>query len=224
MVFKMDIPLVARATQRWYYVLGARRQEAVDANVSNVVATTVPFGSVFQPLIVYGRNEQFPYCVLAVMCQNCTSWPRRGLLYNRKTTKMIHWLTLSLCLPALTICQPLDLNAAAAISFKNFDADGDRNLEKPEISQYFSTVYDSNKDGRVSKQEYTSTVEARYASSPELVNVLKNLFSYVDFNNDNHLDAPDYDNLFTTADADKNGLITQQEFAKYYQDGVAAGR
>ncbi|CAL1541648.1 unnamed protein product [Lymnaea stagnalis] len=132
---------------------------------------------------------------------------------------MAYLFALLLSLPALTLCQPTDINAVAVASFNKLDADGDGNVERPELDSYFKAE-DTNNDGRVSRHEYTVAVEAQYGHDPQLIHALHNLFDSLDFNNDNHLDKADYDRLFTTADTSGNSLVNENEFLKFFKDSV----
>ncbi|KAI8791275.1 calmodulin-like protein 5 isoform X1 [Biomphalaria glabrata] len=83
--------------------------------------------------------------------------------------------------------------------------------------QYFAR-FDANHDNRISRQEYAKEVETHHVNNPSAQQVLLRLFDAMDFDNDNHLDEPDYADIFMAADSNNNKLVSQQEFLRYFYD------
>ncbi|XP_055891603.1 uncharacterized protein LOC106079633 [Biomphalaria glabrata] len=123
---------------------------------------------------------------------------------------------LVLCLPVLAFGQ-VDVNALANYEFNRFDIDQDGNIEPLEVQQYFSR-FDANHDQRISRQEYQREVETHHENNPGAKDLLLRLFDALDYDNDNHIDDPDYTRLFNSADSNKNNLVSQREFVIYFHD------
>ncbi|KAH9487637.1 hypothetical protein Btru_070221 [Bulinus truncatus] len=133
------------------------------------------------------------------------------LLSIKTIIRTMHYFTFFLlCLPTLIWAQ-VDLSTIANNEFKKIDANKDENLDKNEIKQFFE-AYDTNHDNRVTRHEYDSAVDRAHAHDAVTSHVLTALFDDLDSNTDNHLDDADYDKLISAADANKNNLVSLQEF------------
>ncbi|XP_059164978.1 uncharacterized protein LOC131947715 [Physella acuta] len=128
-------------------------------------------------------------------------------------------IAILLCLPILALCQ--DPDTITANVFKKTDVDGDGNIERPELDQYFKT-FDQNNDNRISRHEYGLQVNATYVHDPVVSHNLHTMFDNLDFNNDHHLDTADYDHMFTTCDTDNNQLVSSAEFTSFFKTMLLA--
>ncbi|XP_059164913.1 uncharacterized protein LOC131947672 [Physella acuta] len=126
---------------------------------------------------------------------------------------MSYWYVILVCLPVLACGQ--DLSGAAADIFNKIDSNNDGNIQRPELTAYF-TAFDTNHDGKVSRHEYSVYVTDIYGHSPELNHLLHSLFDELDVNSDHHLDGIDYDRHFVTADTDGNNLVSPAEFERFF--------
>ncbi|CAL1541656.1 unnamed protein product [Lymnaea stagnalis] len=141
------------------------------------------------------------------------------LSFIGKSGNMSFLVAIFLCLPALTLCQVDEVHTLADDVFRRLDLDGDVHVEKQELVDYFKT-YDRNGDGRVSQQEYVTVIDSIYASNPEWQRITHGLFNKLDYNNDIHLDVLDYDRIFSSADANANGLVAENEFNTFFHNLV----
>ncbi|CAL1543424.1 unnamed protein product [Lymnaea stagnalis] len=121
-----------------------------------------------------------------------------------------------LLFPALTFAQePIDLkpyNLTATAMFLNVDKNIDGNIDRPELDRSFDQ-YDSNHNGRISRLEYTSYVDAQL---PQLHALSHGLYDLYDVDNDDQLDHHDYDNFYQLMDGDGNGLVSHFEYVRYW--------
>ncbi|KAK0042621.1 calmodulin-like protein 5 isoform X1 [Biomphalaria pfeifferi] len=125
-------------------------------------------------------------------------------------------LAFILCLPVMVICQ-VDITALGNQEFNRLDIDQDGNIEPLETQQYFER-FDANHDNRISRQEYAKEVETHHVNNLQAHSILLRLFDALDFDNDNHIDGPDYSDLFIAADINNNRLVSQLEFLRYFYD------
>jgi len=120
---------------------------------------------------------------------------------------------LLLFLPALTLAYDLKpYNETAHLMFIGTDANKDGVLSRSELDATFKD-YDTNGDGRVSRQEYTSYTDLH---SPTLHDLSHALYDIYDVDGDHHLDKHDFDNLYALIDGDADGIVEEIEFIKYW--------
>ncbi|XP_059164964.1 uncharacterized protein LOC131947705 [Physella acuta] len=134
---------------------------------------------------------------------------------------MSYLIALLLVLPLAVYCQVPNLDAITADAFRKSDIDGDGNIERPEVDQYFQK-YDTNHDNRITQHEYSLQVNSTYAHDPQVTHILHSLFDGLDFNNDRHLDTADYDHFFTITDSNNNQLLSFDEFSKVFKGALQA--
>ncbi|CAG5136640.1 unnamed protein product [Candidula unifasciata] len=111
--------------------------------------------------------------------------------------------------------QGLDLkpyNVTAAALFYVSDANKDGILTLSEVDSNFRS-YDRDDDGRISRYEYTSHVDA---NSPQLHAFSHGLYDIYDVDSDDFLDAHDYESFFKLMDSDENDVVTQHEYVRYW--------
>merc|ERR1711915_453217 len=96
--------------------------------------------------------------------------------------------------------------------FLESDVNGDGKMTQDEINEVFKG-YDTNKDGRVSRHEYTSFTDQH---TPSLHALSHALYDIYDVDNDHHLDKHDFENFFQLIDADGNDIIDEGEFIQYW--------
>ncbi|KAH9487636.1 hypothetical protein Btru_070220 [Bulinus truncatus] len=126
------------------------------------------------------------------------------------------FIALVVCMPVFAVCQ-VDIDALANSQFNRYDVDQDGSIEPLEIQQYYGR-FDANHDQRISRLEYHVEVDTHHVTYPQTLDVLLRLFDALDYDNDNHIDGPDYVIMFSTADANKNNLVTQREFVVFFYD------
>ncbi|XP_059151935.1 calcium-binding protein 1-like [Physella acuta] len=126
---------------------------------------------------------------------------------------MLTYLTIVLCLAVCTMQQnlyPYDQTALAM--FKEMDIGGNGVFERYELDIVFRE-YDSNNDGRVTRHEYTLYIDTH---NPELHKISHQLYDIYDVDGDHHLDMHDYDNFYTLMEGDGDGVVSQDEFVRYW--------
>ncbi|XP_059162793.1 uncharacterized protein LOC131946160 [Physella acuta] len=121
-----------------------------------------------------------------------------------------------ICLPALTMAQNVNLkpyNVTAAVLFLQVDTNMNNNVDKTELHASFLS-YDTDGDGRITRHEYTTYVDAH---SPALHPLSHALYDIYDVDGDHHLDEHDFDNFYGLMDTDNNGIVSDDEFIKYWE-------
>ncbi|XP_059162792.1 uncharacterized protein LOC131946159 [Physella acuta] len=121
-----------------------------------------------------------------------------------------------ICLPALTLAQTVDLkpyNVTAVALFLQVDTNQDHNVDKAELHATFLS-YDTDGDGRITRHEYTSYVDTH---SPALHPLSHALYDIYDVDGDHHLDEHDFNNFFSLMDGDGNGIVSAEEFIRYWE-------
>ncbi|CAL1543423.1 unnamed protein product [Lymnaea stagnalis] len=137
-----------------------------------------------------------------------------NLWRNRRNMSILY--AIFILVPALNFAQgqvnlqPYNLTATAM--FLNTDVDVNGNIDRNEIDLSFRQ-YDVNHNNRVSRQEYTSYVDAHQPSLHVLSHALYDIY---DVDSDDQLDHHDFDNFFALLDGDANGLVSHFEFVRYW--------
>ncbi|XP_045208941.1 uncharacterized protein LOC123560848 [Mercenaria mercenaria] len=105
-------------------------------------------------------------------------------------------------------------NLTAAIMFVQEDTNQDGIMTVAEIDAVFDK-YDTNKDGRESRQEYTTML---CESDPDLFQLSHYLFDDYDVDHDHHLEQHDFEAWHAKIDGggDGDGVVTQDEFVNYW--------
>ncbi|CAL1543420.1 unnamed protein product [Lymnaea stagnalis] len=128
-----------------------------------------------------------------------------------KMTSLLYALVL--LLPGVTYginLKPYNLTAAAL--FLNIDLDVSGDIDRPELDLNFKT-YDTNNNGRVSRQEYTNYVNSH---TPSLVPLHDAFYDIYDVDGDHQLDHHDFDNFFSLMDSTSDGIVSYFEFVRYW--------
>ncbi|XP_059162550.1 calcium-binding protein NCSA-like [Physella acuta] len=113
---------------------------------------------------------------------------------------------------ALINLKPYDQTASVMFNMVDHDQDGDVN--RNELDQAFK-AYDTNGNGRISKQEYVSYVE-QIIHDTSYRHLMLATFDIIDVDNDHILDHHDFDNFFSLMDSDSNNLVSLAEYVRYW--------
>ncbi|XP_059164975.1 uncharacterized protein LOC131947712 [Physella acuta] len=124
-------------------------------------------------------------------------------------------VALILLLPALALSQtpePIDINDLLTTVFQILDDNSDNHIARHEIDIFFQQ-HDENFDGLIEKNEFIDAVNAHSTgTNPAHVQLIYNIYPFLDIDSDNFVDHHDLDQLYLRADADKNGQVTLPEF------------
>lgn len=78
-------------------------------------------------------------------------------------------------------------------------------------SRFGRQQYDTNRDGRVSRHEYT---EYTNLHTPTLYALSHALYDIYDVDNDHHLDLHDFENFFRLLDSNADNMVNEDEFVR----------
>ncbi|XP_046560733.1 uncharacterized protein LOC124269749 [Haliotis rubra] len=126
------------------------------------------------------------------------------------------WLTVTVVLLGSSLCcAQIDLrpyNTTAKMLFDANDIDKDLQISSQEI-EYSFRHYDSNFDGVISREEYTT-----YAThaDPAMFVLTHALYDIFDSDKNGVLTEYDFIELFKLWDANENGVVSQQEFIHWW--------
>ncbi|XP_059162581.1 uncharacterized protein LOC131945964 [Physella acuta] len=117
-------------------------------------------------------------------------------------------------LPAFTFGQSAlqPYNTTASVMFAAVDGNVDGYIDIRELNQSF-VQYDTNGDNRVTRNEYTNYINEH---SPTLHSLSHALYDIYDVDGDHNLDHHDYDNFFRLMDGNDDGLISKDEYVRYW--------
>ncbi|KAK6958640.1 hypothetical protein BgiMline_036087 [Biomphalaria glabrata] len=120
-----------------------------------------------------------------------------------------------LCFPALISAQFTlkPYNNTANIIFRFSDLNADGFIDKSELETFFAE-FDTNGDGRVSFQEYSSYVHNNQ-NDPEINAFYHTLYDVYDANNDRHVDHDDFVLLFDLMDFNGDKEVSRAEYVHY---------
>ncbi|KAH9500032.1 hypothetical protein Btru_076212 [Bulinus truncatus] len=140
-----------------------------------------------------------------------------ALHLEQSYAKMMFIYTLLIALPVLTLAQTTQdpLTEIAQALFLETDYNKDGQIDRSEIDTNFRD-YDTNGDGRISRHEYITYVEG-HTTDQALINISHSLYDVYDVDGDHHLDKHDLDNFYSLLDGNANGIVSQEEFVRYWR-------
>ncbi|KAI8783363.1 serine/threonine-protein kinase fhkB [Biomphalaria glabrata] len=120
-----------------------------------------------------------------------------------------------IALPVLALAQTQDqFHQMAHSLFLESDVNKDGIIDRPEIDATFHGQ-DANNDGRISRHEFV-TFTTSHTDDQLLINIANSLYDRYDVDGDHHLDKHDFDNFYTLLDGNANGIVTEEEFVRYW--------